>query len=153
MDIMLTRSGSALLPATSEDEDTIRALNENKFYGCTLTQLRNGGFHRKTFDLLRFAYENSERITHEYRGQVIGQSFNSFREGIVIMAGYHHIDVLSCGGLTYRGQSLSYKDCSQELIEKIYHDVLDVICQKVFTDERYTKGELERVSDRLSGYV
>ena len=101
--------------------------------------------------MLHFGYDNSQRKVIEYKGQEVGQSFKSYRDGLVIRAGYHHFDVDNSGQLRLAAQSLSYSDCSQELVEQIYSDVLDVLC-KDFAGN-YDRHELERISDELMRYV
>lgn len=153
MDLMLVKHPKGyFVPATSADMASTESLKVGKEFGITLTQLRNGRFHRKLFSLLEFAYDNSERVTVEHKGKVIGQSFDSFRDALVIQAGYHHIDVTIKGDVRYTAQSLSYAKCSQELAERIYNDVLQVICKIVFSDGRYTPDELAAISEEMINY-
>ena len=154
LDIMLIKtSDGSFKPATLEDVEASKSLKIGKEFGCTLTQLRNGKFHRKLFSLLVFAYDNSERVTAEYQGKEVEQSFTRFRQDLVALAGYYHTDVTTNGDVRVTAQSLQYGKCSQELAEAIYSDVLDVISQKVFTDGSYSRDELEAVSDELMRFA
>lgn len=159
IDVMLYKANDGTLhPATDVDKDIINNLKSDQEYGCSLTQLRNGKHHRLMFSLLKFAYDNSERITIEYEGQVIGQSFDSFRESLVISAGYYTMDVVDDDlsdeelPIRYRAQSLSYSQCSQDLAERIYNDLLTVICDKVFSGN-YAEEELDNISKKLMNYL
>lgn len=154
LDIMLIKtSDGSFKPATLEDLEACKSLKIGKEFGCTLTQLRNGKFHRKLFSLLKFAYDNSERVTSDFDGEKVEQSFTRFRQDLVILAGYYDVDVAINGDVRATAQSLQYGKCTQELAEAIYSDVLDVICQKVFSDGRYTRESLLEISEELTRYA
>lgn len=149
---MVIKTGQGTLhPAMPSDQDAIKKLENGKEYGVTLTQLRKGAFHRKLFSLLHFGYDNSERVTVMYKDQEIGQSFKSYRDGLVVRAGYHSFDVDNRGNVKLVAQSLSYTECSQELAENIYSDVLDVLC-KDFSGE-YSRERLATLSEELMRYA
>lgn len=152
LDIMVIKTGQGTFhPATPSDQEATNKLKNGQEYGVTLTQLRNGAFHRKLFKLLHFGYDNTERVTVKYKDQRIGQSFKSYRDGLVIRAGYHSFDVDNRGNVKLVAQSLSYTDCSQELVENIYSDVLDVLC-KDFSGE-YSRERLATLSEELMRYA
>jgi hypothetical protein len=147
IDIMLVKTTDGLIPASEEDRAIVDNLKIGQEFGCTFTTLRSGKFHRLLFALITFGYNNSDRINIEHKGQVVGQSFKNYRDGLVIRAGHHHIDVSANGKtLTYRAQSLSYTECTQELVEQIYSDILDVLCAD-FTN--YTKDDLDKLVKEL----
>ena len=129
--MLLKTPDGALIPASSPDSELIAKLSIGKEYGCTLTQLRNGQFHRKVFALLGLMYDQLPRVTAEHKGQQIEQSFDRFRKEAVILAGHYHTDVTGRGELRLEPHSLSYGNCTQEQIERIYSDLIDLALREL----------------------
>jgi len=157
--VCIKRADHSLVGATQEGIESLQKLKVGMSYGITLTQARKGGYHRRLFSLLKFAYDNTDvpEVLYEgplkqFDGQMIKQSFTSFRRGLVIMAGFYTLDVQTNGDLRFEAQSLSYDKCSQELVEQIYPAVLTVITEKVFNGS-YTEKRLDEINSELCGYM
>lgn len=117
-----------------------------------VSQPRNAKFHRKLMSLLRFAFNNIELNTPEYKGQQSEASFERFRDDIVILAGFYKLVVRLNGDVVTEAQSLEYSKCSQELAEQIYSGALDVIAKR-FSHLGKTPDELERLTEEWMRYV
>lgn len=152
MDLMLLKcADGSFRPATQGDIEQVQSLKIGKEFGCTLTQLRNGKFHRKVFALLGLMYDQLPRQQTEYKGQIIEQSFERFRKEAVILSGHYEADVTGNGEVRFEAQSISYKQCSQELIEKIYSDLIDLALRKLGTYQN--RDDLDKVVDQLMGFA
>lgn len=151
MDLMLLKTPDGMFrPATQADIEQVQKLNVGREFGCTLTQLRNGKFHRKVFALLGLMYDQMPRAKVEHEGRQVEQSFNRFRKEQVIRAGYYHTDVTGRGELRLEAQSISYKECSQELIESIYSDLIDLALRSL--DGYDDSDELDSIVNQLLGF-
>lgn len=122
---MIKTATGSFAPATQADLELTQSLKIGKEYGVTLTQLRNGKFHRKIFALLNYLYDALPKHTAEYKGQQVEQSFTSFRKMMVAMAGHYEIEVTASDCVRAVATSISYKECSQQKAEQIYSDVID----------------------------
>ncbi|WP_299074936.1 DUF1367 family protein [uncultured Paraglaciecola sp.] len=148
--MLIKSANGSFLPATQADIETMQSLKLGKAFGCTLTQLRNGKFHRKAFALLNLMYEQMPRAQVEHNGETIQQSFERFRKEQVIRAGHYHTDVTGRGELRLEAQSISYKECSQELIEQIYSDLIDLALRSV--DGYDSADDLDSVVNQILGF-
>lgn len=153
MDLMLFKTDAGyLMPATQADQERMQSLKVGKELGCTLTQLRNGRFHRKVFALLGLMFDQMPKVTAVNKdGTVVEQSFDRFRKEAVILAGHYHTDVTGNGDIRLEAQSISYKDCSQELIERIYSDLIDLALRKLQGYEG--KEQLDEVVNKVLGFA
>lgn len=151
--MMIKNEAGVLKPADPESAELYGKLAKGKPLGLTVKQLRNGQFHRRIFSLIKFCYDNTELPEIEYKGEMVRQSFESFRKRLVILAGHHTMDVSADGKrVELRAQSLSYAQCSQELAEEIYGDLLDVV-SKHFFDGQYTPERLHELTEEWMRYA
>jgi len=153
IDLMVVKTPTgALMAGDSESLEAIQKLSQGKDYGVTIKTLRKGKFHRKVMALLRFAFDNTERVETEYKGVIVKQSYDGFRETQVIRSGHYTHDVLGNGDMCLRAHSLSYAECTQEKIEAIYSDLLDVVSD-LFAEGEYTPERLDALVDEWMRFV
>jgi hypothetical protein len=62
-DLMLVRRGHGLVPANPSDAEALQKLPIGKELRASITQMRNGKFHRKAFSLLSLGFEYWEPET------------------------------------------------------------------------------------------
>ena len=151
IDVLMTRTYAGLVPHDEDAAAMLERIPLGRPVGITLTEVRKGEFHRRLFSLLSWAYQNTEHPPVEYRGMEVRQSFKSFRDGLVIKAGYHEMDVNNRGDVMLRAKSLSYAETTQDEIEAIYSDILDVIAETLFAGE-YTPEQLRALDDEFRRY-
>lgn len=106
---------------------------------------RNYEFHKKVFGLVDFAYKNTELPQAEYKGELITQSKQRFREDLTIRSGFYAPEVTKDGTIRAKADSLAYDKCSQTKAEKIFNAMLDVVAG-MLADSGYDRETLERLS-------
>lgn len=133
-------------------EEGVEYANRIKVGTVVLVNVRvpqNARFHRKLMALLRFAYDAWEPIAEGAGWQ---KSFKRFRDDLIILAGYYQDVVDLEGDIRMEAQSLAYDECSAELKEQIYSDVLDVISSHVFSG-KYSPEKLDELTERWVGFL
>ena len=113
---------------------------------------RNYEFHKKIFGLVKFAYEHTELPQAEYKGEIIIQSMQRFREELVIRSGFYTPEIVHDGSVRAKADSLAYDKCSQTKAEKIYDAMLDVVA-RLLADSGYDRETLERLSKEWLAYT
>ena len=152
MDLMLVKLGDgSFRPATKEDIERASTLKIGKEYGCTLTQLRNGKFHRKLIALLEYLYDTLPRHKAIYMGKEVEQSFTAFRKMMVALAGFYTPEVAVDGLVRASSDSISYKHCSQEKAEAIYSAIIDKALEMLGNDQ--TREDLDDIVNNLMGFA
>lgn len=138
------------------NKEAIEALgkipNNGEPFTVKIIPKRNSKFHRKIFALLRFAHNNAELQAGSYKGKVVKIPFEVFRNDVTILAGYKDIACTLGGDVKWVAHSLEYGKCSQKKAEAMYSTFLDVVGTQIFSDGRYTKKQLDEISERFAGF-
>lgn len=143
-----------------EDIDAIRRheawkgrREAGEFWNVKVTRKRSGPVHRRFFKMLSYAFEHWDPGPHgkTYKGFVVAKEFESFREDILILAGYgearYHVD----GTISFKAKSISYDSIpDDEEFKKVYEAVQVVLLEHILTN--YHKADLERVLNELERY-
>ena len=146
-DIVMQRSpDGGLVPIDSVGAEYIAKLPRSTHVGVKVTQARNYKFHKKIFALLKYLYDTLPRVEREINGVVVEQSFRTFRSEFVAISGHYKTEVTR-NGTRIEAQSLSYKDCSEELAKEIFSDVIDKALLLLGNDQ--TREDLEKISDEI----
>ena len=149
-DIVMQKSANgALMPMDQVGLEYLQSLPVGRAFGVTLTQARNYEFHKKIFALLGYLYDALPRVTGEINGQPAEQSFETFRHEFVAISG-HYKTVITRTGTRIESQSLSYKDCSEELAQQIFSDVINKGLEKLGeVGKGMTESELQHIVNEL----
>ena len=146
---MQKAANGALLPMDQVGIEYLQALPVGRAVGVTVSQARNYEFHKKIFALLGYLYDALPRVTGEINGQTMEQSFETFRHEFVAISG-HYKSVVTRKGIRFEAQSLSYKDCPEELAQQIFSDVINKGLEKLGeVGKQTTEAELKHLVDEL----
>lgn len=147
--VYLQKFGTIFQPASIHDFEVAKSIPSGKTIKCRYTIPRNYKFHKLVFDLFRFAYEEWEPDE-----SVAKKSFDSFREDLVISAGYYTTSVsLITNQVKLTAESLSYASMSEDRFRQVYSDIKNVIWHKIFQfKHNYTQAEYDRVINQLWSY-
>lgn len=127
-EIILYKGGNnTILPADKESEIRINKLKKYEWYSFIVKSVRNYGFHKKFFKLLKTAYDNQD----EYK------SFVWFRQNVMMGIGYCDTYIHTTGEVMYEIKSVSFKKCTQAKFEKIYNNALTYLMDKYGFDEDF----------------
>ena len=122
--IMQKQSNGALMATDAVGLEYIQSLPVGKHLGVQITQARNYKFHKLLFALLGYLFDALPKAKVEHNGQIIEQSFQTFRREMVVLAGHYRADATRKGTLRIEPHSLSYSECSEEMAKTIYSDVI-----------------------------
>jgi len=143
-DIVMVKHSDGTLAATDAiGIEYLQGLPIGRNLGVTVTQARNYKFHKKVFALLGYLFDALPKAKAEYNGQVIEQSFDTFRREMVALSGHYRADVTRRGTLRIEPQSLSYSQCSEELAQTIYSDLIDKALELLGGDQ--TRDGLDEI--------
>lgn len=145
--VMHKRSDGSLAPSDAIGQEYIQSLPTGRMLGVTVTQARNYKFHRKLFALMGYLFDALPRATVKHKGQVIEQSFDTFRREMVALSGHYRADATRSGTLRIEPQSLSYAQCSEELAQQIYSDMIDKALELLASNQ--TRDDLDRIVDDI----
>lgn len=109
-----------------------------------LRAMRNGGYHRKYFALLKVAFDMwAETMpAQEFHGKAVLPDFDRFRRDVVIMAGFFTPVWNARGELRVEAESLSWSSMTEERFEKLYSATINVILAKILPGRGLTEQGL-----------
>lgn len=123
----------ALAPATEEDAEKIKKLEQGSWVRCTVTRIRNYKFLKKWMALAKCAYGiwKEEGRAPEYRGEKVQPRFERFRKDLTIMAGFYDPEFNILGELRLAARSISYAKMTPEEFEELYSATIQAVLEKV----------------------
>ena len=123
--LIKTLNGSFKL-AYDSDYDKAKNIPLNEPFEVSYTKKRNAKFHRKFFALINLCYQNQEKFNN----------IDDLREELIICAGHYRV-IFDLEHSTKKKKANSIKWSNMDEIEfnKLYNDVLNVICDKFLFDK------------------
>lgn len=96
---------------------------------------RNSRMHRKFFALLNLGFETwgSNRKHKTYKGKPVTKSFESFREEVLILAGFYEQTFTLKGELKLEAKSIKFARMEQPEFEDLYSKTINVLLEHVLT--------------------
>lgn len=154
-EIMLVKNAQGgFFPADSFAEQSLEKIKVGTQVRCEITRVRNAKFHRKFFALLNTTFEMWEPLEIEWNGVQAEKDFDTFREQVTILAGYHDVVVTLKGDARVRAKSISFGKMDDIEFEKVYSNVF-AVCWKLLMkqSDKWSAQELERVINEMGNYV
>ena len=113
--------------AYDSDYENSKKIKPNEIYEFEYKKPRNIKFHRKFFSLINLCYSNQD----------IFNNIEHLRKELIICAGHYDLVFdLDTGIQKKEAQSISFASMDEITFEKIYSDVLNVICEKFLFDKQ-----------------
>jgi len=137
MDLTLikTLNGSFKL-AFDSDFDKAKQIPLNEPFEVKYTKKRNAKFHRKFFSLINLCFQNQDRFNN----------LEHLRKELIICSGHYELIFdLETGQQKKEALSISFANMDETEFNKLYTDVLNVICDKFLFDK-------QEVLDNVSQY-
>lgn len=115
---------------------------------------RNSVFHRKFFALLNLGFEHweSSRKHKTYKGKPVTKSFDSFREEVLILAGFFEQTFTLKGDLKLEAKSIKFARMEQPEFEELYSKTIDVLLEHVFINYK-DRAEVDEVIEKIMRFV
>jgi len=124
--LIKTLNGSFKL-AFDSDFEKAKSIPLNEPFEVVYTKKRNAKFHRKFFALINLCYQN----------QSIFNNLEHLRKELIICAGHYELIFdLESGTQKKEAQSISFAKMYETECNKLYTDVLNVICDKFLFDKQ-----------------
>lgn len=97
---------------------------------------RNSKHHRKYFALLNLGFEHWEcnRKHKTYKGKPVTKRFESFREEVLILAGFFEQTFTLKGELKLIAKSIKFAKMEQPEFEDLYSKTITVLLEHVLTN-------------------
>jgi hypothetical protein len=153
MDCYLRKVGPNLFSLDMVDESGQRWFDRLKL-GAVIkvvaTLVRNYQFHKKFFKMLTIAMDWWQP-TAEHQGVRVAKNMERFRDDLLIMAGYRYPVVNLRGEVRWKAESISFASMEQDVFEKLYSDVLNVILDEVLG--RVREAEFKEACDALMSFA
>ena len=141
MKIFVFKSGSKLVPSTSEDKEKIGKMPKGEPFEIQWKRQRNPKFHRKFMALIQFAWENKpESMDGNYK---MTKNFDDdFRKDIIKFAGYYTCHVNFRGDKEYHAKSIAFDNMNEYEFEELYSACIDVIIRYMKIPDDVFRAEL-----------
>lgn len=151
MEITLIKTMGGLRPHTDEDVAKSLKWKVGTILRCSVTQMRNGQFHRKWFALVKIAFDawSETAQTQEYKGIPVLPDFDRFRKDVTVLCGFYKPVFDVQGGLHLEPESISFANMDQERFEQLYSATIDVILQKILPNRGYSEKQLRELVDQV----
>lgn len=111
---------------------------------------RNSKHHRKYFALLNLGFEHweSSRKHKTYKGKPVTKSFESFREDVLILAGFYEQTFNIKGELKLEAKSIKFAKMEQPEFEDLYSKTINVLLEHVLTNYK-SADEVNEVVEQV----
>lgn len=115
---------------------------------------RNSKMHRKYFALLNLGFEHweSNRKHKTYKGKPVTKSFESFREEILILAGFFEQTFTLKGDLKLEAKSIKFAKMEQDEFEDLYSKTINVLLEHVFITYK-DRAEIDAVIEQVMRFI
>ena len=141
MKLFVFKSGSKLVPCTSEDKDKIAKMPSGSPFEIEWKRQRNPKFHRKFWALMQFAWEHKP----EWMDSNFPTSKNvpdEFRREIVKRAGYYVEYTNFKGVKEFNAKSIAFDKMDESEFEELYSACIDVIIKYMEIPDEVFRAEL-----------
>ena len=134
MKIALIKSLSGKFHCAYEsDYDSAKKIKIGEVYEYEFKKVRNYKFHRKFFALINLCYQNQDKFNN----------FEHLRKELIICSGHYDLIFdLETGAQKKEAQSISFSKMDEVAFNKLYTDVLNVICDKFLFDKEEVLNEV-----------
>ena len=133
-DVVLVKAGEYLVPADERSREWVASLRQGQGVVVSARRMRNVGYHRRFFALLRLAYDYwqpSQPLQHE--GEPVRKDFERFREDVLILAGQYRASFGLDGTVRLEARSISFAAMDEDEFRRVYRAVFDVLWDRVLS--------------------
>jgi hypothetical protein len=129
MKVWVFKSGSKLVPCTSDDKDKIAKLPKGEPFMISYTKVRNPYHLRKYFAFLKAVYNNlPERYEENF------PDFESFRKSVQMYAGYYTETISLKGERLLMPKSIAYNELDEMAFSDLHSKVKTFIGTKLLPE-------------------
>ena len=149
-ELILTKGVGPMLQATSdEDVEVMATWRMGEVIRCKVSRMRNAGYHRKYFSMLRYVFDRWEPPPND-KGIIPQKNFEHFRGMVAIGTGHYGYAADFHGNTVLVPHSVSFASMDQDTFSHLYSMTIDFLLENIAT---LTRDEVEEVTERLLGYA
>jgi len=138
-----TKRGEYLVACDDQCREYLSKKKDGALIQGAFTSPRNPDFHRKFFSLLNYSFDCWQPSEIDCKYGTPEKNFETFRDFVIIRAGYHTIAFTPDGSFKPVADSISFANMEQDDFEKLYSNVINTILKYILTN--YTKTDLDDV--------
>jgi Protein of unknown function (DUF1367) len=139
----LEPGGGGLVPDSAAELESLADLHHGTTYRVELVAPRNPRFHRKLFALLRILFDAWEPPPAMHAGIPVARDFESFRDMLTILAGYHTPYFLLDGSVRLKPKSIAFARMDETTFDRLYSRVIDIALEHVPTSQQLTREQID----------
>lgn len=129
MKLFVFKSGSKLVPATSEDKDKIGKLPKAEPFQIKYVEVRNVRHHRKYFAFIKAVYENlPEKFDRNW------PDVDSFRRSMQMYAGYYDETISLKGETHLQPKSIAFDKLDETAFSELHSKVKNVLGKHILPE-------------------
>lgn len=141
------RSSAGLLPVSEAGKAWLEKLRYGVRVLANVVVPRNPKFHAKFFAMLHVAFDNHDWPEVDTPFGPARCSFDTFRNDVTVMAGFHEVTVNTRGECRRKAKSIKFGSMDEAEFEQLYSAVLDVILQRFLAN--WTTGDMENAVNAM----
>lgn len=141
-----------LIPADADAKEWLEGARAGKVMKAEIRMMRNGGFHRKFFCMLKCAYDNHDWPEIETQWGPAKCTYDQFRKYITVKCGYFDMVVTPQGNVRAEAKSISFAKMDQPEFEKLYNDALNFILAEYLAPKGWTAEDMNNAVNQMLSF-
>ena len=129
MKIFIFKTGSKLVPSTSEDKDKIAKLPAGEPFQIKYVEIRNIRHHRKYFQFIKTVFENLPEKYDNHWPDV-----ETFRRSMQMYAGYYDETISLKGETHLQPKSIAFDKLDETAFSELHSKVKNIIGKHILPD-------------------
>ena len=135
-------SGPILVPANEDVVESLKRIKENTYLSAEIKSPRNGRFHNKFFQMLRFVVDNQD----------VYPNTKMLLSDLKLWLGLYRLLVLPSGKPMYEPESISFAEMDNDSFSRFYSESVDALMLHVMA-KIDSKIEMNRQMDILLSFT
>jgi hypothetical protein len=149
--LCLRTASGAFVPLDDDEAEKIKRIKAGSVTRLTAVQVRNGGFHRKYFALVKIAFDlwAERQPAIEYKGQPVKPEKDRFRRDLLILCGFYRPVFAVNGEMRLEAESISFASMTQGRFEAVFSQTINVVLEKILSGSGLTEEKLREHVDMV----
>jgi hypothetical protein len=131
--LWMKRIGKTLVPIDEHTDERMADIKEGIRLKVSCVYPRDVEQHNRFFAMLRFAFDYWEPPAMQIGNMSAVKEFETFRENVIVMAGFRYPVINTDGSFTWKAKSISFDDMAPEDFNKCYQACFSVLYDMVLS--------------------
>jgi len=150
--LALLKTQGGYVPATHEDQLIADSHKIGEVIRADFKKMRNPGFHRKFFALIKLGFDAFEPKKQESKYGEIMKNPEQFRHDITILAGHYLQSYRVNGDIITTAKSIKFSSMSPHEFNQLYSSAIDVLLREVLTHYK-DQAEIDEVVEKVMSFA